>query len=114
MHIRKIVTETMLAQAILRPKMRFAFWPTRLHDGSWIWLEYYFRAPIGLYVEQCNGVISLRQYRSGLGWDDEEYFPHRNFRSDDTSYFKVDYAEEHGIHTIQFLLEKAGEVHVQV
>lgn len=129
---RKPLTEEMLAKAALRPKEKFALFPVRLHDGSWIWLQPYVRAPIGLYAN-CESDIfeyaafargeipaverkyTLKQYRVGGDWaDDGEYFPHRNFRTFDNSYQSVDYASEFGRTSLQILLEKAGEIDVQV
>lgn len=128
--MRKPVTEEMLARAALLPKRRFAFLPTRLHDGSWIWLQPYVRAPIGLYTASTfqyaaflvagetpptERKYTLKQYRVGGGWDDDgEYFPHRNFRTFDNSYQSVDDASKFGRTSLQILLEKAGEINVQV
>lgn len=131
--MRKPVTEEMLAKAALRPKEKFAFFPVRLHDGSWIWLQPYVRAPIGLYVcskyafyeyaeylvgmrENLIGVeFNLCQYRVGGDvFDDGEYFPHRNFRTFDNSYQSVKHASFYGKTSLQILLEKAGEIDVQV
>ena len=124
---RKPVTEEMLAKAALRPKEKFALFPVRLHDGSWIWLEPYVRSPIGLYAADTFSAFlvaggtppaerkyTLKQYRVGGGWDDGEYFPHRNFRTFDNSYQSVDYASKFGRTSLQILLEKAGEIDVQV
>lgn len=130
---RKPVTEEMLAKAALHPKEKFALFPVRLHDGSWIWLEPYVRAPIGLYVNSENAGwaimeyiagqrenlkgedFTLLQYRVGGSWDEEgEYFPHRNFRTFDNSYQSVDQASFFGKTSLQILLEKAGEIDVQV
>ncbi|QIG62222.1 hypothetical protein P46FS4_156 [Salmonella phage P46FS4] len=126
--MRKPVTEEMLAKAALRPKEKFALFPVRLHDGSWIWLQPYVRAPIGLYadcefnifeyVDFVNGKIpakernyTLKQYRVGGGWDEDgEYFPHRNFHTFDNSYQTVDYASNFGRTSLEILLEKAGEI----
>lgn len=132
MDFRKPVTEEILAKAALRPVQHFSWFPTRLHDGSWIWLESYVRAPIGLYADcaatiyECadiaNGKMeakdrkyTLRQFRVGGGWDDDgEYFPHRNFKTWDNSYQSVEGASEFGRTSLQILLEKAGEIDVQV
>ena len=106
------VTEKMLAQAALKPSRRFALFPTRLCNGDLIWLEWYVRAPIGLYVaaDHPDDELSLKQYRLGLGWDDDgEYFPHRNFRMGDNSYLKIDYMSKYDTDPIPFLKLKAGE-----
>lgn len=100
---RPEVTEKMLAKAALYPSKRFAFLPTRLHDGNWIWLERYVRAPIQLYAA-CG---KLKQFRVGGGWDDDgEYFPHRNFRQGDNSYLTVENSEDKEFNSIEFLFKK--------
>ncbi|AEM91755.1 hypothetical protein Maynard_184 [Salmonella phage Maynard] len=114
--MKREITEEMLAKAVLHPKVRFAFIPTRLHDGNWVWLEHYVRAPIGLYAQlRYGGEVELKQYRVGGGLgglDDGEYFPHRNFAMNDNSYFKVEYATACGTYPLKLLLEKAGETDV--
>lgn len=100
---RKPVTEEMLAKAALHPKEKFALFPVRLHDGSWIWLERYVRAPIKLYADRGQ----LKQFRVGGGWyDDGEYFPHRNFRQGDNSYLVVENSEDKEFNSIEFLFKK--------
>ncbi|UPW36158.1 hypothetical protein T751_00008 [Klebsiella phage T751] len=108
--LRPKVTEKMLAQAALNPSRRFAFLPTRLHNGDWIWMEEYIRAPIGLYVgtNYPDPELNLRQYRVGGDWaDDGEYFPRRNFLLKDKSYLDIDYMSKHDLDPISFLKLKA-------
>lgn len=107
------VTEKMLAQAILTPKVKFALFPTRLHDGTWLWLERYVRAPIGLYFDKDRGG-ELRQFRVGGGWDEDgEYFPHRNFDMRDERYMQVWYLPKH-LTPYDFLTNKLRGEDVQV
>lgn len=133
MRFRKLfpeVTEEMLAKAALHPTKHFAYLPTRLHNGDWIWLESYVRAPYGLYVADASNVYEhvnfldgkvtprerkyeLRQYRVGGGWDDDgEYFPHRNYLECDNSYQRVFNAAQFGRTPIEILIEKSGESNV--
>lgn len=109
---RPKVTEKMLAQAALNPSRRFALFPTRLYNGDWVWLEWYVRAPVGLYVgnNYPDPELDLRQYRIGGDWsDDGEYFPHRNFRMEDKSYLNIDHVSKHDMDPISFLKLKAEE-----
>ncbi|AVO22856.1 hypothetical protein HWB57_gp013 [Erwinia phage vB_EamM-Bue1] len=85
------VTEKHLAEGLLKPKVRFAIIPLRLHDGGWVWFEKYRVAPVGLWWSEKEK--RLYQYRVGgsvMDSDDGEYFPRRRFLMNDDSYFVVD------------------------